>query len=139
MNKAQALDIAITAMFREIMREDDGSPLPAPPWPGTPPEDPRQPTPQFDFDESTCEHAGLVINRSACPIHGPEAMGPAPTAEELDDITGETHDEANPLLAKAKRVREQRERLQRQGPLYAEELPMAGLVSPPSDEPPLVV
>jgi hypothetical protein len=138
-NKREALDIAITAMFREILREDSENrasvPVTAPP----PMNDDPNPRPQFDFDESTCEHGGLIIDRSVCPIHGPGAMGPPPTAEELDDITDETVEEANPLIARAERKRRQRETAQRNTPLYPEEIPMSGIVGRPPDEPPLVV
>jgi hypothetical protein len=139
-NKERALDIAITAMFREILRDSDeprGAQLPMPGAP--PPEDDPNPRPQFDFDESTCEHGGLVINRSVCPIHGPENMGPAPTAEELDDIVNETQDEGNPLIARARRKKALEERRAAQQRLYPEDLPMAGMGPPDPDNPPLVV
>jgi hypothetical protein len=141
MNKADALAIFATAIVRELLREpvyeDDVVPAAARLQPE--PEDPN-PHPQFDFDESTCTHGGLVIDRSICPIHGPDAMGPPPTAEELDDITGETADEGNPLIAKARRLKEQRERKERTQRLYPEDLPMSGLGPPiPDDVPPPVV
>jgi hypothetical protein len=66
-------------------------------------------------------------------------MGPAPTAEELDDITNETADEGNPLIAKARRIREQRERAAKNERLYPEDLEMRGMGPPPPDDPPLVV
>ena len=140
MNKERALDIAITAMFREILREDDtprGVQLPMPGAP--PPDDDPNPHPQFDFDESTCEHGGLVIDRSMCPIHGPGATGPAPSAEELDDMTGETFDEGNPHIARARRKKALEERRAAQQRLYPEDLPMAGMGPPDPDNPPLVV
>ena len=141
MDKARALDIAMTAIMREILREDEthfSSRGPRPPRIDDPPEDPN-PHPQFDFDESTCEHGGLVIDRSVCPIHGPGATGPAPTAEELDDMTGETFDEGNPLIARARRKKALEERRLAQQGLYAEDIPMGGLVGRPPDDPPLVV
>ena len=143
MNKERALDIAITAMFREILREDGPTTdlaglmgqrdLPPPPV-----DDPN-PRPQFDFDESTCEHGGLVIDRSMCPIHGPGATGPAPSAEELDDMTGETFDEGNPLIARARRKKALEERRAAQQRLYPEDLPMSGLAGPTDDGPQIVV
>jgi hypothetical protein len=140
LNKADALHIAMTAIMREILREDGpGAIVPAPGLHAPPPEDDPNPHPQFDFDESTCEHGGLVIDRSMCPIHGPENMGPPPTAEELDDMTGETFDEGNPLIARARRKKALEERRLAQQGLYAEDIPMGGLVGRPPDDPPLVV
>lgn len=130
----------MTAIMREILREDGpGAIVPAPGLHAPPPEDDPNPHPQFDFDESTCEHGGLVIDRSMCPIHGPENMGPPPTAEELDDMTGETFDEGNPLIARARRKKALEERRLAQQGLYAEDIPMGGLVGRPPDDPPLVV
>ncbi len=136
MTKAEALAIFTREFTRELLREDGprgGS------FSETDPlnlagSDPN-PRPQFDFDESVCEHGGLMIDRALCPVHGPDATGPAPTAEELDDITSETHDEANPLIAKAERLRRQREARQAQQRLYPEEIPMSGLATPPGDAP----
>ena len=143
MNKAEALHIAMTAIMREILREDGPTTdlaglmgqrdLPPPPL-----VDPN-PHPQFDFDESTCTHGDLVVDRSICPVHGPGATGPAPSAEELDDMTGETLDEGNPLIARARRKKALEERRLAQQGLYAEDIPMGGLVGRPPDDPPLVV
>jgi len=142
MNKAEALHIAMTAIMREILREDDRK-EPGSPYAGgnvpPPPDDDPNPRPQFDFDESTCEHGGLVIDRSMCPIHGPGATGPAPTAEELDDMTGETFDEGNPLIARARRKKALEERRAAQQRLYPEDLPMSGLAGPTDDGPQIVV
>jgi hypothetical protein len=139
-NREQALHIAVTAIMREILREDGpGAIVPAPGLHAPPPDDDPNPHPQFDFDESTCEHGGLVIDRSVCPIHGPENMGPPPTAEELDDMTGETFDEGNPLIARARRKKALEERRAAQQRLYPEDLPMAGMGPPDPDNPPLVV
>jgi hypothetical protein len=138
MNKADALMIFATAIMREILREDDGPRELPPTDPRSRIDDDPNPRPQFDFDESTCEHGGLVIERAACPIHGPGATGPAPTAEELDDITSETHEEANPLIARARRKKALEERQRAQRGLYAEDIPMSGLATPPGD-PPLIV
>ena len=130
----------MTAIMREILREDGpGAIVPAPGPHAPPPEDDPNPRPQFDFDESTCEHGGLVIDRSMCPIHGPGATGPAPSAEELDDMTGETFDEGNPLIARARRKKALEERRAAQQRLYPEDLPMAGMGPPDPDNPPLVV
>jgi len=140
MNKAEALHIAMTAIMREILREDGpGAIVPAPGLHAPPPDDDPNPHPQFDFDESTCEHGGLVIDRSMCPIHGPGATGPAPTAEELDDMTGETFDEGNPLIARARRKKALEERRAAQQRLYPEDLPMSGLAGPTDDGPQIVV
>jgi hypothetical protein len=142
MTKEQALMAFATAIVREILREDTLEPHSAAEFHDVRPPEPEDPNPQpkFDFDESTCEHGGLVIDRSVCPFHGPEAMGPPPTAEELDDITGEKVEEANPLIAKARRKRELREQQAKNAPLYPEDLPMSGLAGrPPEDGPPLVV
>ena len=130
-------------MFREILREDgpttDLAGLMGQRQP-PPPEDDPNPHPQFDFDESTCEHGGLVIDRSMCPIHGPENMGPPPTAEELDDLTNETFEEGNPLIARARRKAEQQRRREAQAGQYPDERnPLSGLGPPDPDSPPLVV
>jgi hypothetical protein len=139
-NKADALHIAMTAIMREILREDGpGAIVPAPGLHAPPPEDDPNPRPQFDFDESTCTHGDLVVDRSICPVHGPGATGPAPSAEELDDMTGETFDEGNPLIARARRKKALEERRAAQQRLYPEDLPMAGMGPPDPDNPPLVV
>jgi hypothetical protein len=139
-NKSEALHIAMTAIMREILREDGpGAIVPAPGLHAPPPEDDPNPHPQFDFDESTCTHGDLVVDRSICPVHGPGATGPAPSAEELDDMTGETFDEGNPLIARARRKKALEERRLAQQGLYAEDIPMGGLVGRPPDDPPLVV
>jgi hypothetical protein len=138
-DKARALDIAITAIFREILREEPGfveRVLAAPP-----PSEPQGPQPRFDFDESadTCTHGGVTIYKVDCPEHGPDGTGPAPTAEELDDMTSETHEEANPMIARARRIARQRERQAAEERVYAEDLPMGGMGPPPEEPPPLVV
>ena len=138
MDRERALHIAVTAIVREILGGN------APSYSGSPtgntlPDDDPNPRPQFDFDESTCVHGDLVIDRSVCPVHGPQSMGPPPTPEMLDDIVNETQEEANPLIARAERKRRQREEAQKNAALYPEEIPMSGLVGRPPDDPPLVV
>jgi hypothetical protein len=135
------LAVFATAIVRELLREsvyeDDVVPATA-----RQPVDPDpNPHPQFDFDESgdVCEHNGIWLPKHLCIIHGAEAQAPAPTDEELEDITGETAAEANPLIARAERKRRQRETAQRNTPLYPEEIPMSGVVGRPPDDPPLVV
>lgn len=135
MNKREALDIAITAMFREILREDAPEAQPDGRDTRSEAHDDPNPRPQFDFDESTCEHGGLVIDRSLCPIHGPSAQGPV-TPEELDDITSETHDEANPLIARAQRRAKMREERAANQRLYPEDLPNMKGMGPPIDDDP---
>jgi hypothetical protein len=143
MNKAQALDIAITAMFREILREDgeNRENLPDPVTARPPDEGP--PMPRFDFDESAddpngfCEHGGMRIPRAQCPVHGPDAETTV-SAEELDDLTNETHEEANPLIARARRLAEQQRRQQGSERLFPEDIPMSGL-GPPNELPPNLV
>jgi hypothetical protein len=133
------LAVFATAIVRELLREPVYEDDVAPATQRVREETPRPPQPQFDFDESTCEHGGLIIDRSVCPIHGPGAMGPPPTVEELDDITDETVEEANPLIARAERKRRQRETAQKNTPLYPEDIPMSGVAGRPPDDPPLVV
>lgn len=137
MNKREALGIAITAMFREILREDDptenkqfhgSDPLP----------EPGMPRPQFDFvDDDFCEHNGHMVPRASCPVHGPDAET-VPTAEELDDLTSETFEEENPLIARARRLAERQLR-QQSDRLFPEDIPMAGAGPPPDIPPNLVV
>lgn len=133
MNKAQALDIAITAMFREILREDDLGFPPVSLIPKDASERDRPPEPRFDFDESgdVCEHGGVWIDRATCPIHSDEAKEYVPTAEELDDLVSE---EDPGMLQRAARLRQQRERVASVGPLFPEDLPMKGM-GPPADLP----
>ncbi len=126
MTKAEALHIAMTAIMREILREDDaqtpGSVV------GEYPNPPAGPMPQFDFDASdeTCEHNGVYIDRSLCPIHGPHAQTEV-TPEELDDITS---DEPSAPVLRARRLAEQNARRARQEKAYPEDLPMSGLAPP---------
>lgn len=137
MNQERALHVFATAIVREILRvSEDELPiisdvaLPQEPAPGTP-------TPRFDFDESadTCEHNGMLFDRNLCPVHGPEGTAPAPTAEELDDLTRETFEEENPMIARARRLAAQKKRQEGQERVYAEELPMSG-AGPPPEIPP---
>lgn len=139
MNKAQALDIAITAMFREILREDEPNGyIPREVIPKDGPE-PGIPKPLFDFvDDDFCEHNGHLVPKATCPVHGPESET-VPTAEELDDMTSETFEEENPMIARARRLAEQKLRQQSQERVYAEELPMGGAGPPPDVPPNLVV
>jgi hypothetical protein len=138
MTKEQALMAFATAIVREILREGPEPYETAAILPTVEPPPDNNPRPQFDFDESTCEHGGLVIERAACPIHGPSAQEEV-SAESLDDITSETHDEGNPLIARARRKKALEERRAAQQRLYPEDLPMAGMGPPDPDNPPLVV
>jgi hypothetical protein len=139
LNKAEALSIFATAIVREILREGPEPYETAAILPIVEPPPDNNPRPQFDFDESTCEHGGLVIERAACPIHGPGAQEEV-SAESLDDITSETHEEGNPLIARARRKKALEERRLAQQGLYAEDIPMSGLGPPiPDNIPPPVV
>lgn len=139
MNKREALDIAITAMFREILRED-GEYVKVPPGPPYGPPEPHQPTPQYDFvDDDFCEHNGHLVPKATCPVHGPESET-VPTAEELDGLTGDdSFEEENPMIARARRLAAQKQRQESQQREWPEELPMSGAGPPPDIPPNLVV
>lgn len=130
MTKAEALHIFATAITREILRGQDEPEQVTPAQPEAPYEGPPQP--RFDFDESAdvCEHGGMRIPRSECPVHGDEANMDV-TPEELDDITSE---EAPGPISRAKRIAEQRRKQAETERVYPEELPMSGL-GPPQDLP----
>lgn len=137
MTKPEALHIAMTAIMREFLRED-GPLLPdfaaGPP----PPIEPTGPQPRFDFvDDDFCEHNGHLVPRATCPVHGPDGEV-VPTAEELDDLTTETFEEENPMIARARRLAERQMRQQSER-LFPEDLPMAGAGPPPEIPPNLVV
>ena len=89
MTSKEALAIFAAAIVREILREDDAPSTPAPQTPGSV-DEPSGPQPKFDFDESNdvCEHNGVYIPKSICPIHGPGGTGEVSIAE-LDDLAGE--------------------------------------------------
>jgi hypothetical protein len=126
LTKAEALHIAFTAIVRELLREDDGVVLPVAPGPPSPEDPPSGPQPQFDFDESVCEHGGVFFERATCPVHGPQAQAEV-TAEELDDITSE---EPPGLIQRAKRLAEQKARQARSERLFPEDIPMSGMAPP---------
>jgi hypothetical protein len=136
-DKERALHIAMTAIMREIMRDEGDNRANTPP-----PSEPTQgpPQPRFDFtDDDLCEHNGMLMERAKCPVHSDEAQQPV-TAEELDDMTRETFEEENPMIARARRLAEQRQRQEAQQRLYPEDLEnMKGMGPPPPEEPPLVV
>ena len=133
MDKREALHVAITAIFREILREDEPWQAAPAPFPQAEPPD-ENPYPRLDFDESNdlCEHGGVYFNRELCPVHGPSAQEDV-TAEELDDITNETAGEANPLMARAQRAAALRAQREATKPLFPEDLPMSGLAGRPPE------
>lgn len=138
MTKAEALHIAFTAIVRELLREDHVVEYVAP-RPAEELQDPN-PQPRFDFDESadTCTHNGITIYKVDCPVHNPEMQG-AVTAEELDDLTSETFAEENPMIARARRLAEQKRRQEAGSErLFPEDLPNMKGAGPPADEPPPV-
>lgn len=138
MTKGEALAIFTREIVRELLREDEMATPVAAPTPPQPAVEDDNPQPRFDFDESQdyCEHAGILIQRAACPIHGPGAQE-AVSAESLDAATGEEPEVAAPI-AKARRLAAQRKREEAQGRTYAEELPMRGM-EPPGEQPPMTV
>ncbi|MGO9000192.1 MAG: hypothetical protein ACLQVI_43240 [Polyangiaceae bacterium] len=144
MNKREALEVFVTALVRELLREDE--PLPdAPPSPPSSPSGPfgaAGPQPRFDFtpdsdaqygeQSETCEHGGILFERELCPLHGPSAEVP-PTAEELDDMASE---EVSQPVARAQRIHEQqiaeqKARVARGERLWPEDLEMRGMGPPP--------
>jgi hypothetical protein len=133
-NKERALHIAFTAIVRELLRDGgDEGPYDRELGEHAPPIDgPQGPQPRFDFDESNdvCEHNGVLIPRAQCPVHGPEAEY-VPSAEELDDINS---DEPPSPIARAERIRKQREKNAGKERLFPEDIPMSGL-GPPQDMP----
>jgi hypothetical protein len=136
-DKERALHIAMTAMIREILR-DEGDENQAN---TAPPSEPNQgpPQPRFDFtDDDLCEHNGMLMERAKCPVHSDEAQQPV-SAEELDDMTRETFEEENPMIARARRLAEQRQRQAAEERVYAEDNPMSGAGPPREEPPPLVV
>jgi hypothetical protein len=141
MTKEQALMAFATAIVREILREEPNADdvIPATARQTAPDEGP--PMPRFDFDESAddfCEHGGMRIPRAQCPVHGPDAETTV-SAEELDDLTNETHEEANPLIARARRLAEQQRRQQGSERLFPEDMPNLKGMGPPEELPPNLV
>lgn len=133
----------MTAIMREILRNDEYVDEPHPDVERIHQnleheQEPVSPTPRFDFDESSdvCYHNGIAIPRDECPEHSDEAQRPV-SAEELDDITGETTEEENPMIARARRLAQQQNR-QHSERLFPEEIPMSG-AGPPPDIPPNMV
>jgi hypothetical protein len=134
-NKREALEIFVTALVRELLREDEPPPAAAPSEPDL---GPAWAQPRFDFvpesdaeygaQPETCEHGGVLFNRAECPVHGPSAEV-APTAEELDDIASE---EVAAPIARARRLAEQKARQARTERLFPEDLPLRGM-GPPAD------
>lgn len=142
MTKAEALAIFTRELVRELLREDSPTDLAGLMGQRHPPpldEDPN-PQPRFDFDESadTCTHNGITIYKVDCPVHNPEMQG-AVSAEELDDLTSETFAEENPMIARARRLAEQKRRQEAGSErLFPEDLPNMKGAGPPADEPPPV-
>lgn len=103
----EALEVVVRSAVREILETEDDGPF----APLAPPhsEPPTAPFPRFDFV--------------------PEMDGPAPTAEELDDLTSE--EPANPIT-RAARLKEKHAREKQR--LFPEEIPLRGM-APPEDVP----
>ena len=131
----------VTALVRELLREDADREWVAPQASPSVPASPTGPQPRFDFvpesdaeygaQPEACEHGGILISRALCPVHGPAAEV-APSADELDDMASE---DVPAPVARAQRLAEQQARAARGERLWPEDLENMKGMGPPPDLP----